>query len=214
MAGVKLISVVIEIMAKELFEKRIQCPVCESEKEPKDWICPACFKTYGNGLVLDVQKAVRKAVNKVEDEAWEKLLEITQNLLSAPDKPEGVEDKDLVEALKPKFKGVQEGTIFAALHTVRQIIEEEAKEAARKAEHEDRWQTALSAVRGQFLNGTKIELSFFRKNRVSFNGNGSFISENMMKAACVDVIRERKRAERSQITAAFNSRLEEIGFVS
>lgn len=212
MAEVKFIPEAIEIMAKGAFEERMQCPVCGGRKDPDKWICEICFKEHGSGMVREVQDAVRKVGNKVPVEVWQNLLKVARNLLSASEKPEGLEDKDLVDALKPKLAGVPEGAIFAALATVRKEMEEKAKEAARKADHDARWQAALSAVRKQFPNGQPIQIRYFIENPIPFKSG--FISEGMMRAACAEVINERVRAGRSQLAAAFvNGRLEGIGFL-
>ena len=211
---VKLIPEVIETMAKGAIEERTKCPVCEGEKDPMAWICQTCFKSYGYGLMKKVQKAVVEwAFNKVDNEVREKLLKTSRLILSSPDKPEKITDKELVVALKPNFPGVPDEAIFAALAVTRKEMEREKKEAAKKAawekEHQERWQNALATVRTQFPNGDggKINPSFFRENPVRFNGN--FISDNMMKAACTNIVKERERAKRSSMTAAFvNSVLE------
>lgn len=203
------ISEVIDAMVKGKVNK---CPVCGKEKDVDAWICKNCFVAKGHSLVKETQDAVNRAANKVPTEVWENLLKVARNLLSAPDKPKGVKDKDLVEALKPNLVGVPEGTIFAALDTARRIMEDEAEEAVRKANHEARWQVALAAVEEKFPGDEKIISVFFVKSPVRFNSG--FISDNMMRAACTQVREERERAKKSQLAAAFvSNRLRKINFL-
>ena len=48
MLTVTLVPDVIEMMAKVPFEERIKCPICEGEKDPRDWICRGCFEKHGD----------------------------------------------------------------------------------------------------------------------------------------------------------------------
>jgi hypothetical protein len=204
MAEVKLVPEVIKTMAKGKSEDRVKCPVCGLEKDPDKWICETCFKEHGFDMIEEVQRAVRRAANKVAPEIWEKLLEVARGILSDSEQPKGLKDSDLVAILKLSLNGVPEGAIFAALATARKDMKTEAdaaaKEAAREAEREARWRDALAAVEEKFSEGENIVPAFFVKNPVRFNGG--FISDRMMKAACAQVREERRRAEKSQMAAA------------
>ncbi|MDD5072071.1 MAG: hypothetical protein PHQ42_05060 [Patescibacteria group bacterium] len=210
MAEVKFKPDVIEIMAKGKFEERVKCPVCGEEKDPRAWICEACFKKHGYSLVAKVQAAVRLA-SKVSPEVGQNLLRVARQILSAPDRPKGVENKDLVKALRSNLPDVSEGAIFAAFAAVRKEMEAEAKEAARKAEKDGRWRAALAAVDENFPRGEEIKPAFFVSNPVRHNGG--IISTNMMKAACAQVRKERKWARENQMADAFvKSHLRSVDF--
>lgn len=208
-AEIEFIPEVIEKMAKGASEERTQCPVCGGEKDPRSWICPACFEEHGYGLTLKVRQAVEWAAKRVDNDTWRKLLKLSRLIFSSSDKPEEAGDKELAEDLlvreefREGFPGVSKEAILSAFAVTRKKIEEEAKEAALRQEREERWQTALTAVRNEFSDDESVDPEVFLDNPIRFGDNGNFITESMMKAACREVSREREAARQSAINAAF-----------
>ena len=200
-AEISFIPEAIEKMAKGALEERTQCPVCGGEKDPRAWICPGCFDEHGYGLTLRIRQAVEWAAKKVDNNTWRKLLKLSRDILTSPDKPDLTEEelaRGLLarEDFPEEFPGVSKEAILSAFAVTRKKIQEEK-------EREKRWQTALTAVRNEFSNDESIDPGFFLDNPIGFSDNGNFITESMMRDACREVEKERERARKSAINAAF-----------
>jgi hypothetical protein len=201
-AEIQFIPEVIEKMAKGAPEERTQCPVCRGEKDPRSWICPACFEEHGYGLTLKVRQAVEWAAKMVDKAVFRELLQYCRDIVTSKERPDVTDEelaKDMLnnEKFRKKFPEVSsEATILSAFGKIRRDIRKEVEE-------KERWQTALAAVKERFKNGKAVKSEFFLQNRVKFGDNGDFITDKMMKDACRLVQEEREKAMKSAANAAF-----------